>query len=179
GGFAGFLALAGAFPVAGELLPGAVERPCAPVHPLRHGAAEPSPGPDQFVGRELPPGLVVLDDATRYQVAAERRGVEPMAAEAARHPDAALGLADLRHAMYRAAERAAPQMRDLHIAERGKIALDVGDQPACEAARLRRPGAHAPGPLQAIAADDAVVIVGAVGVADRAAIAHHLVQRVA
>ena len=65
------------------------------------------------------------------------------------------------------------------LAKRRIIAADVGDQRACETLRIRLPGTQPAGPLQSLlgrmrAADDAVVIVGALAVADRAAIADDL-----
>src|SRR6185437_5219289 len=153
-----------------------LDRPAAPIDALRECAAEHTASPYQFVGRKQPPGLIRLDDAARDQFATHRRRVEPVPAEAARHPQPALDLADLRHAVDGAAERAAPQMRDLDVAEIGKIAPNVGDEPAAYPAWVGLPGPHAAGPLQPVTADDAVMIVGAVGVADRAVPAYDLIE---
>src|SRR5579875_3814269 len=152
-------------------------QPRSPIDALRGGTADDASGPDQLVGREQAPGLVAFDDAAGDELAGHRRGVETVAAETARHPNARRDLADLRHAVYGAAERAGPQMRDLDFAERGKIAGDVAQQHARDPARIGLPHAQPPGPLQAIAADDAIVAVGALPVADRAAIAHEIAQR--
>ena len=152
GGAARRFARARLLAIARQALPDPVDRPRAPINALRQRPAEHAAGPDQFVGRKQPPGRIGLDDAARNQFAAHRRGVEPVSAEAARHPQAALDLADLRHAMDGATERAAPQMRDLDFSEVGKIAPDIGDQPARDPARIGLPGAHAPGPLQSFSA---------------------------
>src|SRR5665213_543539 len=60
---------------------------------------------------------------------------------------------------------------DLGIVEIGEIAPDVGGKPAPHPARIGVPGAHAAGPLQSLfgrvcPANDPIVIIGAVGIAD-------------
>jgi len=67
-------------------------------------------------------------------------------------------------------------MRDLDVAESGKRSPDVIDEPARDQPWIGFPGAHAPRPLQPVAADDPVVIIGTVGIADGPAIAHDIVQ---
>src|SRR5262249_13195500 len=65
-------------------------------------------GPHQLERRELPPGLIAVDDGAGEQIAGHGGGVEPLPAEARGEPDAGAELADLRHAVHGAAERAGP-----------------------------------------------------------------------
>ncbi len=58
----------------------------------------------------------------------------------------------------------------------GKVRSDVVDEPARDQSWTCLPCPHPPQPLQAVTSDDTVMIVGAIGVTDRAAIAHHVVQ---
>ena len=102
-----------------------------------------------------------------------------MAAEAGGQPDAGAKLAELRHAVHGVAERAGPGVIDRDFAELRIGFFDVGLQRAHVAARIARPCGRAARQHQAVAADDAVMIVGEVGVADAAAIADHLAELLA
>ena len=80
-------------------------------------AAERAAGPDQRERREHLPGPVALDDGARHHLAAHRRGVEAVAAEAAQQPEPGRDLADLRHAVHGVADHADPGVFRLDVAE--------------------------------------------------------------
>src|SRR5712691_12067235 len=63
-------------------------------HPAGHPAR-----PYQFERREQPPALVAPQNAARNQLPGHRRRVQTLTAEAARDPQTATQLADLRHAV--------------------------------------------------------------------------------
>ncbi len=102
-----------------------------------------------------------------------------MAAETARQPYAAFDFTDLRHAMDRSPEGSVPQMGNLDASEVRKRPPDIVGQRSPDKPRICFPGAHAARPLQAVASDDAIVIVGTIGIADCAAIADDVVQDLA
>ena len=141
-----------------------------PIIGLRHRAADDSAGPNELERRELPPGLIAVDDGAGDEVAGHRRGVEAVAAEAARQPHAGTELADLRHAVDRVAERAGPCVICANLAELWISLFDIGGERAGVAARIAFPRRRPARPHQPVAADDTVVIVGEVGIADRTAI---------
>ena len=78
--------------------------------------------------------------------------------------------------MNRATQRPSPNVRDTYFAKLGEGPQHVVDKAACDQTRTCFPRPHAPQPLQAVPSDNAVVVVGAIGIADSATIAHHLVQ---
>jgi len=164
-------------PVASGFLFDALDRAGAPVDTLRDHAADDAAGPDQFIGREEPPCFIALHDAARDKLASNGGVIQPLASETARQPKTALDFANLRHAMDSAAECSAPKIRNANSPEARKRSPDVISKRAGDEAWIRLPSAHASRPLQAIAADDAIMIVGAIGIAYRPSIAHHLVQR--
>ena len=123
--------------------------------------------------------MIALDNATRNEFARNRRVVKAMPAKAACQPHTALNFANLRHAMDRTAKRPTPHMRDADFPEARKCPPNVISQPRRNQARVGIPRPHTPRPLQAIAANNTVMIISTVGVADRAAIAHHFMQDIA
>src|SRR5207302_840672 len=151
-------------------------RAVPPVIHLRHDAADPSAGPDQIERQEQPPGIVAIDDRARDHTARHRGGVEPVAAKTAHEPQPRRELADLRHAVQRVAEDAGPKMLEVDFAELRIGRADVGLELSHKSLRIELPGAHAARPHQPVAADDAVMIVGELGVTHRAAIADRLLE---
>jgi len=116
------------------------------------------PRPDQFERREQPPAFVAPQDAARDQLAGHRRGIQPLAAEAADHPQALSQLADLRHAVHGLADSAAPGLGEFEaltkllvkfpaqplakpwkVAKPWKDRLDPARDGACEMLRPHRP----------------------------------------
>src|SRR4029453_19319926 len=166
-------------PITGSFLFDAFHRAGAPVDTLRDHAADYAAGPDQFIGRKQPPCFIALDDRAPGELAGNRGVTQPLASKTARQPKAALDFADLRHAMDSAAECSAPKMRNADGPEARKGSSDVIRKRAREQAWGRLPSAHASRPLQTVAADDAIVIVGAICIAYRPSIAHRLVQHFA
>ena len=94
-------------------------------------------------------------------------------------PDARRQFADLRHAVQRVAEHAAPHVLELDRPQLRIDLRDVGLQRACKTSRIALPGGRPARPHQPVAADDAVVVVGQVGVADGALERHRLSQPLA
>ncbi len=82
----------------------------------------------------------------------------------------------LRHPVQRAAEHARPDVLDLDVADLRIDLCNVGLELVDEAARIGFPGGRAPRPQQTVAVDDAVMVVGEIGVAHRAAIADGVEQ---
>src|SRR5512137_375721 len=70
-------------------------------------------------------------------------------------------------------------MRDVNFSKVGKGPTDVIDEPPRDEAWVGLPRTHSPRPLQAVTSDNTIVIVGTIGVADRATIAYDLVQDLA
>ncbi len=99
-----------------------------------------------------------------------------MTAEGAREPEARRKLADLRHAMQRIAEHARPGVLDFDLAELGVDRHHVGLEPPHVALGIGLPRGRVSRPEQAVVADDAVVVVGEVGIGHRAAIGDGLGQ---
>jgi hypothetical protein len=93
-----------------------------------------------------------------------------VAAKAARHPHAGTKLADLRHAVHRVAQGARPRIVDGDLAELWVGFLDVGSERFQVVSRIARPYGCAARPHQPVTADDVVMIVGKIGIADSAAI---------
>src|SRR5262245_5793406 len=166
-------------PIPRNFLFDAFDRAGAPVDTLRDHAADYTAGPDQFIRREQPPCFIAIDDPARDEFAGDRGVTQPLASKTARQPKAALDFADLRHAMDSAAECSAPKMRNADSPEARKGSPDVIRKRARDQAWVRLPRAHASRPLQTVAADDAIVIVGAICIAYRTSIAHRLVQHFA
>src|ERR1700680_3979855 len=69
-----------------------------------------APRPHQFERRKQPPALVAPQNAARDQLPGHRRGVQALAAEAARDPQTATQLADLWHAVHGLADGTAPDL---------------------------------------------------------------------
>src|SRR5262245_7543050 len=166
-------------PITGNFLFDAFHRAGAPVDTLRDHAADYAAGPDQFIGREQPPCFIALNDPARDELAGDRGVTQPLTSKPARQPEAGLDLADLRHAMDSAAECSAPKMCNANGPKDRKGSPDVIRKRALDQAWGRLPSAHASRPLQTVAADDAIVIVGAICIAYRPSIAHHIVQHFA
>ncbi len=123
-----------------------------------------------------------MQDAAGNQLPGHRRGVQPLPPEAARHPDAAAQLPELRHAVHGLAEHAAEHVGDLH---RGELRIDRADLPCDGPDHPLRPGRRAAdpcglgaGPHQPIAVDDAIVR-DAAAVADRSLKRDHIGQPLA
>src|SRR5262245_12789645 len=151
-------------PVASGFLFDALDRAGAPVDTLRDHAADDAAGPDQFIGREEPPCFIALHDAARDKFASNGGVVQPLASETARQPKTALDFANLRHAMDSAAECSAPKKRNANSPEARKRSPDVISKRAGDEAWISLPGAHAYRPLQAITADDAILLCGVIGI---------------
>src|SRR6476619_4570840 len=90
--------------------------------------------PDQLELREQFPAFLAPQDAARDDLPRHRRGVQPMAAEAAGDPQPFAQLADLRHAVHGHSDRAAEHVRYRDLAELGKdggnAALNNGSKAA-------------------------------------------------
>src|SRR5262245_38693395 len=166
-------------PIPGNFLFDALDRAGAPVDTLRDHAADHAAGPNQFIGREQSPCFIALHDATRDELAGHRGVIQPLASKTARQPKAAFDFANLRHAMDSAAERSAPKMRNANGPKARKRSPDIIGKRAGDQARVRFPSAHASRPLQAIATYDAIMIVGAIGIAYSPSITHRLMQNFA
>ena len=68
-------------------------------------------------------------------------------------------------------------MHDGHFAELGEGALNIRlTEFPRDQTRICLPCPHPPQPLEPITSDNAVVVVGTIGIADGPTIAHHLVQ---
>src|SRR5207245_2668433 len=107
--------------------------------------------PDQFERREQPPALIAPQDAAGHQQPRHRRGVEPLAAEAAGDPQAFAQLTDLRHAMHGHSDSAAEDGGYRDLAEGWKDGTDPALNRRTEAARPRIPGGLRARPQQAVA----------------------------
>src|SRR5436309_5267539 len=139
-------------------------------------AADGTTGPHQLEWQEQPPGVVALIDRARDDVAGHRRGVEPVAAEAAGEPQARRELADLRHAMQRIAEHAGPEVLDIDRLELRIDGFDLGLERRRETARIALPRGDPARPHQPVGAHDPIMAVGELGVAHGAAIRDGLVE---
>src|SRR3954452_19913113 len=93
--------------------------------------------PDQFERREQPPALVAPQDAARDQLPGHRRRIQPLAAKAARDPEAFAQLTDLRHAMHGQADGAAEDIGYRDLAELRKSRGDAARNRRAETARPR------------------------------------------
>jgi hypothetical protein len=103
-------------------------------------------------------------------VARHGGGVYAVTAEGARQPNARRKLADLRHAMQRIAEHARPGVLDFDLAELRIDRRHVGLEPPDVALGIGLPRGRVSRPQQPVVADDAVMIVGKVGIRHCAAI---------
>ena len=81
-----------------------------------------------------------------------------MPAEAARDPQARLDLADLRHAMHGVAERAAPGIFEIDLAELRENPRDVAPQPLGIFLGAGFTHRHAAGPDQPVAGEPVMVV---------------------
>src|SRR5262249_8292461 len=135
-----------------------------PIKHLHRRAAEPAAGPDEFERREQSPRVVALDDGFGENIARHGGGVYAMTAEGARQPNAWRKLADLRHAMQRIAEHPGPGVLDLDLAELRIDRRHVGLEPPHIVLGIGLPRGRVSRPEQPVVADDAVVIVGKVGI---------------
>ena len=126
--------------------------------------------PYQFERRKQPPAFVAPQNAAGDQLPGDRRGVQALAAEAAGHPQAATQLADLRHAMHRLSNRAAPDLGNLDRSEPGKNRADPARNGAGETLRPGRPGGFRRSPHQPAAIDDPEMI-------DAVAVDHRSLKR--
>src|SRR5579872_6793860 len=143
---------------------------------LNRSAAQQSAGPDQFKRRELSPDVVAMHHGAGDQIAGERSGVEPVTAKTAGEPHPGSKLADLRHAVHGVAERPRPGEFRRDRTELRVSLFDIGGERTNIMLRIARPRSGAPRPHQPIAADNAVVIVGAIGVAHRTAVSDRLAK---
>ncbi|OIQ66433.1 hypothetical protein GALL_519970 [mine drainage metagenome] len=114
--------------------------------------------PHQFERRKQPPALVTPENAAGNQLPGHRRCVQPLAAEAARDPQALTQLADLRHAMHGLAHRATPHVRDLDLPEPGKNCADPARDGGRETRRPGVPGGFGARPYQLVAIHDPEMI---------------------
>ena len=114
----------GAFAVAGQRAGRGGIAPPPHADQMAGDAAGGAARPDQFERRKQPPALVAPQDAARDHLPRHRRGIQPMAAEAARDPQPFAQLADLRHAVHGHPDRAAEHVRYRDLAELWK---DGGD----------------------------------------------------
>ena len=158
-----YLAGAGQRTIAGDFLFNTLDRSRAPVDSLCDDSAEQASRPDQFIRCEQPPGLIAVDNAARDEFACHRTGVEAVAAKTARQPYAAFDFADLRHTMNRAPNVPLHKWANLDFAELRKRPPDIVGERSPNKARIGFPGAHAARPLQAVASDDAIMVVGTIG----------------
>src|SRR5580704_13325657 len=152
----------------------AVARSFDPDPHLRGDTPKDAAGPDQLKGRELPPRVITGDNSAGNEVAGHGGGVQAVAAEAARHPHARTEFADLRHAMHRVAQSASPRIVDRDLAQLWKGFLDVGRERFNVVAGIALPYRCAARPHQPVTADNAIVIVGKISIADTAAIPDHI-----
>ena len=153
----------------GEALAGAA---IPPVVHLRDGAADAPPAHTSSNGRNAarcrrPRRWRARCISPAIAVVLSPCPPKPLASQTPRR-----SLADLRHAVHGVADDAGPGVLDLDVAE---LRIGLRSMSACSARHKRRglrsPGRHAARPHQPVAVDDAVVVVGEVGVAHRAAIA--------
>src|ERR1700712_2253260 len=134
---------------------------------MTDSAAGGAAGPDQFKRREQPPSVIAPQDTLRDQTPGNRRRIQALTAEAASNPKSLSQRSDLRHAVHGLAHSAAPDLRDLDLAEPWEDRAD----PACNGPGKslwpRVPSGFRTGPHQAVAIHDSEMI-DAVGVGDRA-----------
>src|SRR5689334_25209509 len=114
--------------------------------------------PHQLERREQPPAIVAGQDAARNQLSGHRRGIETLAAEAARDPESFAKLADLRHAMHGLASRPAESLGDVDVAKLWEYGADATRDGACKALRPHRPGGLRARPHQPVTIDNPEMI---------------------
>src|SRR5262249_17669081 len=135
-----------------------------PIARLKRRFAEATASPDQIVWREQAPGLVVLGNPTRDQLASHGSGVEAVPGETIRARDAAGNFTDLRHAMHGNARRTAPDVFHRDATELRKRALNVTGDAMDIALGIGLPHPLSAAPKKTIAVDDAVMTVGGIAV---------------
>src|SRR5215831_8901840 len=131
-----------------------------------HRATDLTARPNEFKRQKAPPRIIPFHDGARDEVARHRGGIEPAPAECAGEPDAGLEFPNLRHAVDRKSHPGRPEILELHRGELRIRRAERAFEPSLYPLRTRPYRGNA-GPQQAVTADDAVMMIGVMRIADR------------